>query len=173
MSETSVKKKCKSLYLMFEFPINNIVRLNLERPCLWWHRAPHLVPWKKSCILPTDSVWDRLLESSHLHVFPLLPIRGDLKWTLHPWLNISMFCVLYQNYQHFFWLSKLSKELKNSIEILVGQAEIIKLWNVKVSFWSITQKPPGILKFKCYFWVPWTIYCNLLLFFKVVLIILR
>ena len=46
---------------------------------------------------------------------------------LHPLLKISMFCVLSQSYQHFFWnlyasYSKLSKELKNGIEIFVGQA---------------------------------------------------
>ena len=44
--------------------------------------------------------------------------------------------------------SKLSSELKNGIEILVGQADF-KLWikTVKMLFWSITQEPPGLLKF--------------------------
>ena len=42
--------------------------------------------------------------------------------------KISMFCALSQNYQHLFEkimyasYSKLSKELKNSIKIMVGQA---------------------------------------------------
>ena len=38
---------------------------------------------------------------------------------------------------------------------------------VKILFWSITQEPPGLLKFKCYFWVPWTIYYKMhILLFK-------
>ena len=43
---------------------------------------------------------------------------------------------------------KLSKELKNGIEILVGQA-VFKLWikTVKIMFWSITQEPPDLLQF--------------------------
>ena len=54
----------------------------------------------------------------------------DLLWLK---LKISMFCVLSQNYQHFFFnimyasYSKLFKELKNGIEIVVGQAAF-KLW---------------------------------------------
>ena len=44
--------------------------------------------------------------------------------------------------------SKLSKELKIGIEILVGQA-FFKLWikTFKMLFESITQKPLGLLKF--------------------------
>ena len=44
--------------------------------------------------------------------------------------------------------SKLSKEIKNSIEILVIQA-ISKLWIkiVKILFGSITQEPLGLPKF--------------------------
>ena len=55
--------------------------------------------------------------------------------------------------------SKLSKELKNRIEILVGQV-VFKLWikTVKILFWSMTQEPLGLLKFECYFWVHWTMY---------------
>ena len=45
-------------------------------------------------------------------------------------------------------LSKLSKELKNGIEILVGSAGF-KLWikTFKILFWSITSEPLGLLKF--------------------------
>ena len=65
-----------------------------------------------------------------------------------------MFCALSQNYQHplekkiYASYSKLSKELKNSIEILVGQA-VFKLWikTVKMLFGSITREPLGLLKF--------------------------
>ena len=48
-------------------------------------------------------------------------------------------CILY---------SKLSKELKDGIEILVGQA-VCKLWikTVKMSFGSITQEPLALPKF--------------------------
>ena len=48
--------------------------------------------------------------------------------------------------------SKLSKELKNDTEILVGQA-VFKLWikTAKILFWSITQEPLDLLKFQCYF----------------------
>ena len=44
--------------------------------------------------------------------------------------------------------SKLSKELKNGIEILVGQA-VFKLWvkTGKIMFWSITQEQLGLLEF--------------------------
>ena len=44
--------------------------------------------------------------------------------------------------------SKLSKELKNGIEILVGQT-VFKLWIkiFKILFWSVTQEPLGVLKF--------------------------
>ena len=71
--------------------------------------------------------------------------------------------------------SKLSKELKNWIEIYVGPA-VLKLWIkiVKILFWSITHELLDLLKFQCYFWVPWTIYYKMhTLFFKKVLIILR
>ena len=42
---------------------------------------------------------------------------------------------------------KLSKEFKNGIEILVGQA-IFKLWikTVKITFWLTTQEPFGLPK---------------------------
>ena len=63
--------------------------------------------------------------------------------------------------------SKLSKELKNYIGILVGQATF-KLWikTVKILFWSISQELLGLLKFLCYLWVPWTIYCKIYHFSK-------
>ena len=53
-----------------------------------------------------------------------------LKGVLHPLLKISMFCALSQNYQHlcekyYVFYNKLSKELKNGIEIIVGQADQI------------------------------------------------
>ena len=49
-----------------------------------------------------------------------------------------MFCTLSQNVSY----SKLSKKLKNGIEILVGQA-VLKLWikTVKMMFGLITQEP--------------------------------
>ena len=51
--------------------------------------------------------------------------KVELKGVLHPLLNISMFYGLSKNYQLFLKNNvgiKLSKELKNGIEILVGQA---------------------------------------------------
>ena len=65
-----------------------------------------------------------------------------------------MFCALSQNYQHLLGkmiqisYSKLSKELKNGIEILAGQAGF-KFWIkiVKMLFGSITQELLGLLKF--------------------------
>ena len=70
--------------------------------------------------------------------------------------------------------SKLFKELKNGIKILVGQA-VFKLWIKTVKmFGSITQEPLGLPKFWYNFCVPWTIYYKMhMLFFKKVLIILR
>ena len=63
--------------------------------------------------------------------------------------------------------SKLSKELKNDIDILVGQA-IFQLWikTVKMLFGSITQKLLGLPKFWCYLWVPWTIYYKMYIIFQ-------
>ena len=42
----------------------------------------------------------------------------------------------------------MSKELKNSIQILVDQV-VFKLWikTVKILFWSVTQELLGLLKF--------------------------
>ena len=42
--------------------------------------------------------------------------------------------------------SKLSKELKNGIEILVGQALKLRIKTVKIMFWSITEEPLGLFK---------------------------
>ena len=48
------------------------------------------------------------------------PLKGELH-RVHPWPKINMFCGLSQNRQHLKMIyasySKLSKELKNSIEI--------------------------------------------------------
>ena len=42
--------------------------------------------------------------------------------------------------------SKLSKQLKNGIEILVCQAFFkLRIKTVKILFWSITKEPPGLL----------------------------
>ena len=67
--------------------------------------------------------------------------------------------------------SKLFKELKYGIEILVGKA-VFKLWikTVKMLFGSVTQ----LLGLLMLFWVPWTIYYKMhISFFKKMLIILR
>ena len=75
----------------------------------------------------------------------------------------------------------LSKELKNGIEIIVGQAifkgqAVFKLWikTVKMMFGSIIQELLGLHKLWCYFWVSWTIYYKThISFIKKVLLILR
>ena len=65
--------------------------------------------------------------------------------------KISMFCVLSQNNQQLFWkinyasYKKLFKELKNGIQILVGQAVFLNLKvtdqsSQNVVFESITQE---------------------------------
>ena len=75
----------------------------------------------------------------------------------------------------FLQNSKLSKELKNGIGISESQA-VFKLWikTVKILLWSVTQELLGLLKFKCSFWVSWTIYYKMhILFFRKVLTILR
>ena len=75
----------------------------------------------------------------------------------------------------------MSKELKNGNGILVGQA-VIRLWikTVILLFWSITQEPLDLLKFKCFFFLSFlfSLFSPLgnlleLLFFKKVLTILR
>ena len=57
----------------------------------------------------------------------MICIKGVLHLLPPKSSKISMFCALSQNYQHLFEkkyasYSKLSKELKNSIKIKVGQA---------------------------------------------------
>ena len=49
-------------------------------------------------------------------------------------------------------LKKIVQEIKNGIEILVGQV-VFKLWfkTVKIMFWSITQEQIGLLKFNAIF----------------------
>ena len=76
-----------------------------------------------------------------------------LKGVLHLLPKISMFCALSQNNQHLLEKqhnashSKLSKELKNGIEIWVGLGQaVFKLWikTVKIWFGSITQELLGL-----------------------------
>ena len=81
---------------------------------------------------------------------------SSFKGVLHPNLKISMFHGLSQNYQYLFEktmhasysvFSVLSKELKNSIEILVGQAGFkLRIKMVEIMFYSITQELLGLLK---------------------------
>ena len=90
--------------------------------------------------------------------------KNDLRGNCTPYQKLACFVLFLKLSTSFCKIiyasySKLSKELKNGIEILVGPA-VIKLWikKVKILFWSITQEPLGLLKFQCYFWVPLTIY---------------
>ena len=67
---------------------------------------------------------------------------------------------------------KLSKELKNGIEILVGHV-VLKLWikTVKTMFRSLKNRL-AYLNLNAIFWVSWTIYYKMhVSFFKKVLII--
>ena len=62
-----------------------------------------------------------------------------------------MFCALSQNYQLLLEndasYSKLFKELKNGVEILVGQA-VFKLWIKTGQMFGLkAQEPLGLLKF--------------------------
>ena len=78
---------------------------------------------------------------------------------LHLLPKIKMFYVLFQIYQHLAPYSKLFKELKNDIEILVDQA-VFKIWikTVKMLFGSVTQELLGLPEVWWYFWVPQTIF---------------
>ena len=83
-----------------------------------------------------------------------------------PNLKLACFVCYFKIINTFFFLkkimyisySKLSKELKNYIEILVGQTAL-KLWikRIKILLWPKTQDLLAILEFQCYFWLPWTI----------------
>ena len=84
------------------------------------------------------------LELFYFYIFILFVFRGCYT----PNQKLACF-VLYVKIINTFLKnnasgSKLSKELKNGIEILVGQA-VFKLWikTVKIVFWSITQEPLG------------------------------
>ena len=76
-----------------------------------------------------------------------------LKGTPNPSLKLTCFVCYFKIINIFFKLifqSKLSKELKNGIGILVGQA-VFKLFidqNKKTLFSSITQEPLGLLQFQ-------------------------
>ena len=72
--------------------------------------------------------------------------------------------------------SELSKELKNSTKIKVGQVVFeLLIQNQHFDCFDLQlKKPLGLLKFQCHFWVPWTIFYKMhMLFIKKVLIILR
>ena len=66
------------------------------------------------------------------------------KGVLHLLPKISMFCALSQNNQQIFWKTnyasykKLFKELKNGIEILVGQA-VFKIYIKTVKMLLLDQ----------------------------------
>ena len=64
---------------------------------------------------------------------------------------------------------------KIALKSVVGQVVVVLLIKtIFWLFWSITfKKSPGLLKFQCQFWVPWTISIKMQTFFKKVLIILR
>ena len=65
------------------------------------------------------------------------------------------------------------KKLKDGIRILVDKAVFESLINTcKVVFLSVTQELLSLLKYQGYFWVLQTI-CFIILFFKIVMIILR
>ena len=105
-----------------------------------------------------------------------------LRGTATPTPNLADF-VLYLKIINTSWkiknasYSKLLKELKNGIMILVQVGQVLfKLWikTFKLLSGSITQELLGLPKFWCYFWVPWTIIYKLhVLFFIKVLMILR
>ena len=69
----------------------------------------------------------------------------------------------------------MSKEIKFSIQILVGQAVVEILIQTFFFDWFETfSKTKILLKFQCRFWVPWTIQFHMhMIFFKKVLTILR
>ena len=85
------------------------------------------------------SICSIFLFKGVLHLLPCLP-------------KISMFCALSQNYQHriremiYASYSKLSKELKYGIEILVDQAEKLWIKTFKMLFGPMTQDPLRLLK---------------------------
>ena len=73
--------------------------------------------------------------------------------------------IIYESY------SKLSKELKNSIKILVGQGVLeLMIKTIFWLFWSVTQEPLGLLNFQCYLYFEclgqYPIICIILSFLK-------
>ena len=73
------------------------------------------------------------------HIYVIFS-RQFLKGKLHPKPKLSMFCALFQNYQHFFWKiiwsswSKFSGKLKNGIKITLGPTILELLVDVKYCF---------------------------------------
>ena len=75
--------------------------------------------------------------------------------------STSFWKIIYASY------SKLSKELKNSIKIKVGQAVLeLLIQKQHLTVWSITWKPLGLLKCQCHFWVPWTVFVRCMCYFS-------
>ena len=110
--------------------------LNAQNTLLLWYQCTHL-EW---CILGVLMGYCIPIQILPCFVLDLKIIGTFLKTDVH-----------------LFW--KIVQGTQNGTEILVGQA-VFQLWikAAKMLFGSVTQEPLGLLKFWCYFWVPWTIY---------------
>ena len=96
-------------------------------------------------------------ESGHLE-------EGDhTKEELHPKPKLSMFCLLSQNYQHFF-LKNDMLTLKQIVwemqKLYYNFSRPSSTWiidqNKHSIVWSITQELIDLLRFECHFWVSQT-----------------
>ena len=85
---------------------------------------------------------------------------------MHVLCSISKWSMLFGKIIYMHLRANCPRNSKNGIEVLVDQV-VFKLWikTVKIWFWSITQEPFDLLKFKCCFWVPWTIYYKMHIIF--------
>ena len=67
---------------------------------------------------------------------------------------------------NIYTLKQMVWEIQNGIEISVGNAVLGFLINMrKLSFWSISQEPLGLIKFYCHFWVSHKIGFRMLISF--------
>ena len=114
--------------------------------------------WLSSALFPAS-----LIDKTHQY------LRGcalicliTLMWELHPKPNLSLFCVLSQNYQHRFeeWfkhgIANCLRDSKMELKFETNRSWVIEQNNI-LHVLINNSRPIHLLEFQCHFRVPWTI----------------